>query len=110
MYAPLYLPPVTFTRNAPILLAHTAVLATLGTLVTGKHAQVRKLDRIMLLGNRVRAKIQNKFKVRKRKNCTLSIKNKCLRAGCIWNWADDKSLLIPISSFHLFCSQNFFVT
>ena len=45
MSAPLPLPPVTFTRNAPILLAHTAVLATLGTLVTGKHAQVRKTGR-----------------------------------------------------------------
>ena len=46
-----------------MLLDHTAVLVTLGTLVTGKHAQVRELNRIMSLGNRVRAKIQIKFKV-----------------------------------------------
>ena len=45
MSAPLPLPPVTFTRYAPIPLAHTAVLATLGTLVAGKHAQVRKTGR-----------------------------------------------------------------
>ena len=31
-------------RNAAILLAHTVVLATLGTLITGKRAQVRKVD------------------------------------------------------------------
>ena len=43
MSAPLRLPRVIWTRNAPILLAHTAVLATLGTLVTGTDAQVRKL-------------------------------------------------------------------
>ena len=46
MNAPLRLPPFTWTRNAQILLAHTALFATLGTLVTGKHSQVRKL-RIM---------------------------------------------------------------
>ena len=47
MNAPLRLPFVTWMRNATILLAHTAVLATLGTLVTGKHALVRKLGRAM---------------------------------------------------------------
>ena len=46
MNAPLCLPPVTWTRSAPILLAHTAVLAALGTLVTVKHAEVRDLWRI----------------------------------------------------------------
>ena len=46
MNAPLRLPPFTWTRNAQILLAHTALFATLGTLLTGKHSQVRKL-RIM---------------------------------------------------------------
>ena len=45
MSAPLLPPPVTFTRNAQIFLAHTAVLATLATLVTEKHAQVRKTGR-----------------------------------------------------------------
>ena len=52
MSAPLRLLRVTRTRNAAILLAHTAVLATLGTLVTGTDAQVRKLGRAMSLGNR----------------------------------------------------------
>ena len=52
MSAPLRLPRVTCTRNAPILLAHTAVLATLGTLVTETDAQVPKLGRKMSLGNR----------------------------------------------------------
>ena len=51
MSAPLRLPRVTWTSNAPILLAHTAVLATLGTLVTGTDAQVRELGRAMSLGN-----------------------------------------------------------
>ena len=46
MNALLRLPPFTWTRNAQILLAHTALFATLGTLVTRKHSQVRKL-RIM---------------------------------------------------------------
>ena len=31
-------------RSAPTLLAHTAVLAALDTLVMAKHAQVRKLE------------------------------------------------------------------
>ena len=43
MNALLCLLPVTLTRSATILLAHTAALATLGTLVTGKHAQVHNL-------------------------------------------------------------------
>ena len=47
MSAPLRLPRVTCTRNAPILLAHTAVLATQGTLVTGTDAQVRKPGRMI---------------------------------------------------------------
>ena len=51
MSAPLHLPRVTWTRNAPILLARTTVLATLGTMVTRKHAQVREFDRIMPLVN-----------------------------------------------------------
>ena len=51
MSAPLRLPRVTWTRSAPIPLAHTAVLATLGTLVTGTDAQVRKVGRKMSLGN-----------------------------------------------------------
>ena len=42
MSAPLCLPRVTRSLNAAILLAHTAVLVTLGTLVTGTDAQVRK--------------------------------------------------------------------
>ena len=45
MNAPPRLRPVTSTPTATILLAHTAVLATLGTLVTGKHAQVCELGR-----------------------------------------------------------------
>ena len=51
MNVPLRLPFVTRTRNATILLAHTGVLVTLGTPETGKHAQVRNLDRTMSLGN-----------------------------------------------------------
>ena len=51
MSAALRLPPVTWTRSATILLAHTAVLAILGTLVTGKHAQVRELRRILRIEN-----------------------------------------------------------
>ena len=51
MSAPLHLPRVTCTRNAAMLLAHTTVLATLGTLVTGTDAQVRELGRKMSLGN-----------------------------------------------------------
>ena len=41
MNATFRLPPVMWTRNAPTLLARTNVFATLGTLVTGKHAQVK---------------------------------------------------------------------
>ena len=37
--------------SARILLAHTTVLAALDTLVTAKHAQVRKLERIMTIEN-----------------------------------------------------------
>ena len=51
MSAALRLPHATLTRGATILLAHTAVLAILGTLVTEKHAQVRNLARAMPLGN-----------------------------------------------------------
>ena len=40
---------VTEARNATILLVHTAVFAILGTLITGKDAQVRKKGRQMLL-------------------------------------------------------------
>ena len=50
MNAPLRLTPVTRTRNAPIISAHTAVLATPGTLVTENLARVRKSGRIMSLG------------------------------------------------------------
>ena len=42
--------PVTWTRSATILLAHTAVLAILGTLVTEQHARVQNLANAMLLG------------------------------------------------------------
>ena len=42
--------PVTWTRIATILLAHTAVLAILGTLVTEQHARVQNLANAMLLG------------------------------------------------------------
>ena len=47
MNAPLHHPSVMWTRNATILLAHTAVIATLGSLVTGKHAKLCELGRIM---------------------------------------------------------------
>ena len=47
MSAALRLSPVTWTRSATILLAHTAVLAIRGILVTGKHAQVHDLRRIL---------------------------------------------------------------
>jgi len=40
MSAALRFPPVTWTRSATILLAHTAVFANLGTLVTEEHAQL----------------------------------------------------------------------
>ena len=51
MSAALRLPHATLTRGATIPLAHTAVLAILGSLVTEKHAQVRNLARAMSLGN-----------------------------------------------------------
>lgn len=49
MNVPPRLPPVTWTRNAAIPLVHTVVLATLGTLVAGKHAQVCELGRWLLI-------------------------------------------------------------
>ena len=61
MSAALRLPPVTWTLSATILLAHTAVLAVLGTLVTAKHAQVRELRRILRIEN---TEYQLKFGVR----------------------------------------------
>ena len=51
MSAALRLPPVTRKQSATIQLAHTAVFANLGTLVTEKHAQVRNLAKTMSLGN-----------------------------------------------------------
>ena len=42
--------PVTWTRIATIVLAHTAVLAILGTLVTEQHARVQNLANAMFLG------------------------------------------------------------
>ena len=44
-------------HNAAILLAHTAALATLGTLETGKHAQVRNLGRAITLEDKQRKAI-----------------------------------------------------
>ena len=51
MNAPLPLPPATWKGSATILLAHTAVLAILGTLETGKHAQVREQRGILRIEN-----------------------------------------------------------
>ena len=51
MSAALRLPHATLTRGATILLDHTAVLATLGTRVTGKHAQVHNVALAKSLGN-----------------------------------------------------------
>ena len=51
IYASPRLPSVTWGCIAPILLVHIAALATLGTLIMGKHAHFRKLGRAMSLGN-----------------------------------------------------------
>ena len=61
MSAALRLPPVTWRRSATILLAHTAVLAILGTLVTGKHAQVRGLRRILRIENSLNLELGRLF-------------------------------------------------
>ena len=51
MNAQLRLPCVTEARSVPILLVHSAVFATMGTLIMANDAQVRKLGRTMPLDN-----------------------------------------------------------